>query len=327
MDYGLNGMRLPNQDDELVRRLCYRWLRALDTHNKWAKKAKQCVQFLEGEQWTEEEKAILKSMGRTALTLNKIAPLYRLVVGYQSSNRLDASFMPTSNAQSSEDVAEVLNNLDKSELNRIKMKFTDTDVFCDGLSTGRGFWDTELCFDDNELGELSCYAADPFSKYIDPDCKSYDLNCDKYGAAYIQDSVWTNLDAINDLYGSDAALAVQNIFSPGYNSSVLSYMSDFELSPERFFGGYEDEKDYADWTDVYYNDFIDHQAKNVRLLDTEYKMKSIMPCFVDLETGDKEPIPQEWIDDPSKIEKVMHYAEKIGNPLAIMKRPVNRVRF
>jgi len=326
MDFGINGLKLPKQDHEVVRKLCYRWIRALNPHNQWARQAKQCVQFLEGDQWTEQEKAALRQMRRSALTINKIAPLYRLVVGYQSSNRLDVNFMPTSDSQSSEDVATILNNVFKSEANRIDLQYTDTDVFCDGLSTGRGFWDTELSFENNDLGELEISCADPFSKYIDPDCSHYDLNDDKKGAAYIQDSVWTNIDAVNSKFGSEAALAVQNIMSPNYESSILSYMGDFEISPDRFFGQYADEKNMDNWSDVYHTDFIDHQAKQIRILDTQYKVETITPCFVDPETGDKEMIPKEWLEKPDVIDKVMAYAEKRGNPLKIVSKPIKRVR-
>lgn len=326
MGYGINGLMMPEQNHEIVRRLCYRWVRALNRHQDWAKVAKRCVEFLEGDQWTEEEKAILRSMRRTALTLNSIAPLYRLVMGYQSSNRLDVNFMPTSDSQASEDIATLLNNVFKSEANRTGLRFTDTDVFADGLSTGRGFWDIDLCFEDNELGEIDFHAADPFSKYIDPDCAHYDLNNNKHGAAYIQDSVWTNIDAINSKFGSDAALAVQNVMSPNYQSNILSYLGDFEVSPARYFGQYADEKDFADWTDVYHADFIDHQAKQIRIIDSEYKVETITPCFIDLETGDKEMIPKDWLEKPEIIDKVLDYAEKRGNPLKVMSRPVKRVR-
>jgi len=324
--YGIRGLRLPEQNDDLVRKMCYRWLRAMEPHNEWATVAKKCVEMLEGNQWSDEEKAALRAMRRTALTINSIAPLWRLVMGYQSSNRMDVSFMPTSDSVSSEDVATVLNNVFKSEANRMDLKYTDTDVFADGLSTGRGFWDISLCFDDNDLGETKITCEDPFATYIDPDCKSYDLSDNDYGASYIQKSVWTNLDSVNDKYGSEAALAVQNVMSPGYNSSILSYLGDYEISPQRFFGGYADEKDYGDWADVYYHDFIDTQAKQIRLIDSQHKIMKISPCFVDLETGDKEMIPQEWIDKPEIIEKVMKYAEQIGNPLKIVSRPVKRVR-
>lgn len=326
MGYGLKGMELPQQNDELVRRLAHRWLRAVEPHNKWAEVAKKCVQMLEGEQWTEEEKAALRQLRRTALTLNKIAPLYRLVMGYQSSNRLDISFLPTSDSASSEDVATVLNNIFKSEANRLDLGYTDTDVFADGLSTGRGFWDISLCFDDNELGELKISADDPFSVYVDPDCQHYNLSDNDKGASYIQESVWTNIDTVNERYGSAAALAVQNMMMPAYTSSTLSYLGDMDISPARFFGQYADAKDYGTWSDVFYNDFIDKQAKQTRLIDTQYKVTSIAPCFVDLETGDKEMVPTEWLKDPRKIEAALLYAQKKGNPLSIINRPTKRVR-
>ena len=59
MAYGINGLKLPEQNQEIVRRLCYRWVRALNRHQDWAQIAKRCVNFLEGDQWSEEEKAIL----------------------------------------------------------------------------------------------------------------------------------------------------------------------------------------------------------------------------------------------------------------------------
>jgi hypothetical protein len=323
MGYGLKGIELPQDNPELVRRLCYRWMRALDKHNDWAKTAKRCVEFLEGEQWTPEEKAILRQMRRTSLTLNEIAPLYRLVIGYQSSNRLDVSFLPTSDSVASEDIAAVLNNVHKSESNRCDLKFTDTDVFADGISTGRGYWDYQLCFKENDLGELKVEAKDPFSIFVDPDADTYELG---NSASTIQESVWTNIDSINERFGSDAAYAVQNLMSPNHNSNILSYFGDMEVSPKRFFGQVADDKDYGSWSDFYYQDFVDKQAKQIRLLSSQYKIESIVPCFVDLETGDKQAVPQEWLRNPQILEKILDYAQKIGNPVRIMNRPMKRVR-
>jgi len=326
MGYGVKGLILPPQNDEIVRRLAHRYLRAVEPHNKWATLAKRCVEMLEGEQWTEGEKAALRAMRRTALTLNGIAPLYRLIMGYQSSNRTDVEFLPTSDSQASENVADVLNNIFKSEANRCDLNYTDTDVFADGLSTGRGFWDITLDFENNELGEQKIVAKDPFSIFIDPDTQHYDLSHNDQGAGYIQESVWTNLDNVNEKYGSAAAMAVQNIMSPTYQSSVLSYLADFHVSPKTFFGGYADDKNYGAWSDVFYNDFIDMQAKQIRLLDSQYKMTVLAPCFVDLETGDKVEVPQEWIGRQDIMDKVMQHAAQLNNPLAVVTRPVKKVR-
>ena len=328
MGYGLKSS-LPEQDQELVHRLALRWIRAAGPHNEWAEIAKECTNFLEGRQWTLEQIAQMREIKRTALTINKIAPLFRLVMGYQSSNRMDITYLPTSDGASSEEVADLLKMIQKSEAGRIDLKFTDSEVFGDGITTGRGFWDARLCFEENDFGEVGVGCSDPFSTYIDPDCSHCDLNDYQNGAAYIQDSVWTDLDNIETLYGPEAAEQVEYQMSHNHASSLLHFLGEQDISPRRYFGNYADDKAYANWSDVYHMDFVDNQAKRFRLLDSQYYITRIMPCFVDLETGDKEAIPDDWMEDKNqwKIQKAMDYAENRGNPLKIVRRPVRRVRW
>lgn len=325
MAYGIGG-QLPPENPELVRKTSLRWLRAAGPHNKWAKKAKQCTEFLEGQMWTEEELAVMRDIKRSALTINKIAPLWRLVMGYQSSNRMDVTYLPTSDSQSSEDVAQVLTMMYKSEAGRCDLKFLDSEVFGDGLTTGRGFWDLRLCFEDNDFGEVKVKVDDPFNTYIDPDCGTYGL---EEGAAYVISSPWVQIDEIESLYGAAAAEAVQCLTSPTHSSNMLAFLGESDVSPQRFFGSYADDKAMNNWTDVYHTDFVDRQAKRIRLVDSQYKVTSVKPCFVDLETGAKEPVPDEWMlpENHHKIEKSLAYAEKLGNPLKVVIRPVKRVRW
>lgn len=325
MGYGLNKV-LPEQNAELVRRLGLRWLRAAGPHNEWAKGAKQCVDFLEGRQYTEAELKAMADVKRAALTLNAINPLYRLVMGYQTANRLDINFLPTSDSQSSQETADILNAVMKAEGGRTDLKFVDTEVFSDGLSTGRGFFDIRLCFEQNDFGEANPVASDPFSTYIDPDCNTYDLND---SAAYIQDSVWTDIDKIAAMFGSEAAEAVQGLTNSTFQSSMFSYMGENEISPSRFFGQYMDDKSFKNWDDIFHNDFVDRQAKRVRLLDSQYRVKTLTPCFIDLETGDKQAIPEEWMkpENQYKIQACLDHAQQTNNPLKIAHRYIERVRW
>lgn len=333
--YGLiPNRRMPAQDTELVRRLALRYLRAADPHQSWARTAKECVNFLEGRQWTPEQIAEMRRNKRTTLTINRIAALYRLVMGYQSSNRMDISFLAQDDALSTDSVSKVLSNLAKTEGNRMDLAYHDTEVFSDGMTTGRGWWDLRLDFTENDLGEMVARADDPFSIYVDPDAQRYDLQ----DAAYIQESRWVSIEQIGDCYGKQAAETVKNLISPNYNSYLLAGLGFDEIAPARFFGQFQDDKS-MNWNDVFYTDFVDYQAKRLRLIDTQYMMTSVKPCFVDLETGDFEPIPDEWLPrqtekgfDPNtegagKIEKCMLYAEKLGNPMRIVERPVRRVRW
>jgi hypothetical protein len=323
--YGLS-VNLPAENPELIRRLSLRWMRAAGPHNEWAKIAKQCVDFLEGRQWTEEAKAAMRDMKRSALTLNMIQPLWRLVMGYQSANRQDVTYLPTSDSQSSEDVAELLSALYKAEAGRMDLKFTDSEVFADGLTGGRGWWDHRLDFEKNDFGEIKATASDPFAVYVDPDCNTYDI---ENSAAYIQESVWTDIDNVNSMYGPRAAEAVENLMSPAFTSSILSFLGEQDISPKRYFGQYADDKAMGNWSDVYHTDFVDRQAKRLRLLDTQYKVTTIQPCFVDLETGDKLPIPDEWLqkENQYKIQACLDHAQQLNNQLKIVNRPVKRVRW
>lgn len=325
MGYGL-VRAIPDQDAELVRRLSLRWLRAVEPHNKWAKTAKTCTNFLEGEHWTEEEKAILTEIKRSALTLNKIAPLWRLVMGYQTSNRLDINYVPTSDSQSSEGVGQVLQNVYKAEAGRTDLKFIDSEVFGDGLTTGRGFWDIRLDFENNDFGEVKPITNDPFSIYIDPDCNTYDLN---ESAAYVQESVWTDIDKVNELFGPAAAEQVECMTSVSHQSQLLYFLGEQDISPHRFFGQYADDKAMGNWSDVYHTDFVDRQAKRLRLLDSQYKITRIQPCFIDLETGTKAPIPDDWMipENQFKIQAFLDHAEQLNNKVKIAHRPVKRIRW
>lgn len=324
MGYGVKG--LPKENTELVRRLSLRWLRAASPHNKWATIGKKCTDMIEGRQWTDQEKAILNEVRRSSITINKIAPLWRLVMGYQSSNRMDISYMPTSDSISSEAIAEILTALTKAEAGRTDLKFADSEVFADGLTTGRGFWDMRLCFEENDFGEVKVVADDPFTIYIDPDANTYDLN---QSAAYIQGSVWTDIDHVNSVYGSEAAYAVENLASQHHQSQLLHFLGESDVSPSRYFGSYADDKAMGNWADVYHTDFIDKQAKRVRLLDSQYVVKKIHPCFLDLETGDKQAIPEDWLkpENHYKIEAALSHAQALNNPVKIVQRPVKRIRW
>ena len=315
---------LPPENPDLVRRLSQRWMRAVRPHNIWAKTAKECTDFLEGRQWSPEAQAEMDRMKRPTIKINKIAPLWRLVMGYQTSNRFDATFLPTSDSQSSEDLADCLSNVWKTEGNRMDMPFVDSDVFADGITTGRGFWDMRLSFEDNDLGEMAIKCDDPFSIYMDPDGSEYDL--EKNG--YIQESRWASLEEIGTCYGKKAADSASNILSPTYGSTLVYSMGLQDVSPSRFYGQYENDKS-MNWNDVYYQDFVDNQAKSLRLIDTQYKIARVVPCFVDLETGDYEPVPDDWFqpENKSKIQACLDYGNALGNPIEIRQKMVRKVRW
>jgi len=315
---------MPQQDQYRAQILVDRWVRDAEALQQWSPLAKECVEFVEGKQWNDADIKHFDNIGRPRVTINKINRLLRLVYGYYSGNRTDISFTPGDDSLATEQVAQVLSKLYAQETGANKTIFEDAQVFLDGMSTGRGFWDIRQNFERNDLGETVAVALDPFSTYLQNDADSYDTQ--KHSR--ISTSRWVSLDDIGTEYGEMAAEAVQQVVSgDGWRSFPQSYYWDAteEVTPVRKFGGETGPDGLSEWWVQRQSYLVDDYLKNVRILDMQYKVRQRAACFVDLETGDWKRIPEHWDDD--KIGKVLYHAEKLRNPVKVVQRVVNRIRW
>lgn len=300
-----------------------RFLRAAAPHRKWAETGKVCQDFFEGRQWTDEQIAQLKKDARPILVLNKIAPLIRLVSGYQRNNRTDINYLPTNDMTASEDAADVLGQVTKSVSNLNRLPYRDSEVFYDGIITGRGWWDYRLNFEKNDFGDIKITVSDPFSTYVDPDASTYDLN---ETANYICESRWTSVEEVEFNYGQAVATELRNRDNGGYSQfwgSRFGGMGE-EVSPIRNFGMVANEYGLSA-NDLYYTDFVDTYQKRLRLIDMQYYITEWARHFIDLETGDSTAIPERWDDE--KIKKCLLYAEQLKQKVVVDWRKHKRVRW
>lgn len=314
--------RLPVQDWTKVLLLSEKWHRAAWAHSPWAERAKTCVDFFEGRQWTEKQLAERK--GRPSFKWNMIAPLVRLILGYHGNNKTDITFQPGSDARSSEEVAQVLSRVEKAIATGSGLEFVDVEVFLDGLVGGRGYYDTRLDFKDNDLGEIKTKALDPFSTYIDPDADTYNLN---ETAGYLHQARWTSIDEIEGALGKRVAELVRP-FTMGQTpvAPLASYAINDEITPVRSFGEKEDMA--TEWWETFYSlagNFVDTHRKTIRVVETQWKVRERRNVIIDLETGDKKTLPENW--GREKIEKVLLYCETVGNPCIVQPRMVERIHW
>lgn len=322
--YGIfPAQQIPQQNFETIRILMERWLRASIPHRRWADQGKICTDFFEGRQWTDEQIAQLKKDMRPVLSLNKIGALMRLVSGYQRNNRTDIDYVPTNDMSSSEDIADVLSMVTKSVSTTNLLQYTDSEVFYDGIITGRGWWDYRLNFENNDFGDVKITVGDPFSIYVDPDANTYNLN---ESANYITESRWTSIDEIEFNYGKPIA---DQLLSKAYWGTTSDFLGGpyglmEEVSPQRNFAMLANEYGMSA-TDLYYTEFVDTYQKRIRLTDTQYYITEWCRHFVDLETGDTKAIPPSWSDD--KINKCLLYAQSLKQQLTVDWRKRKRVRW
>jgi hypothetical protein len=304
--------------------LAERWQRASAAHAKWAERAKVGFDFFEGRQYTQSQMAALKRQGRPYFKFNIIAPLVRLVQGYQGNNKTDITFKPGNDARATRAIADVLGKVEKCEASSSLLEFVDCEVFLDGLVGGRGFYDSRLEFDQNILGELVTKASDPFQTYPDPDGDTYDLY--KSGS-YIQTAKMVSVDEVEAGFGKQIAQMIRP-FTMGQTplAPISSLVVQDEITPIRTFGEREDL--ITDWWDQFYalsGDFVDTYRKTIRLIETQYKVREQRNVLFDLETGDWKALPDDWDDE--KIAKAVLYCEQLGNPVVPQRTMVERVHW
>lgn len=322
----------PYQNAETVLLMADRHLRATAAMESWAITAKRCVDYTEGKQWTEQQLMRLDQEDRPGLTFNKIAPLVRLVLGYHRNNRMDAKFMPGFDGTGIEKVATALTQLNKQISQANHEPYVDTEVMMDGIICGRGFYDQRLDFEHNDFGELAISARDPFSIKLDPEGEDYDIN----KSTFVMEDRWISIEEIEFLYGAGAAALLAPLIRGGqYLGGIPNSLIEFSdaIMPWRTFGGSSNSMYGTGYQamEAYLVNAYDRARKVIRLTDCQHYIRVMMRCFIDLETGDRVPIPDNFSFE--QIQKVLLYAktkyESRGqsSPLRVQVRPVRRVKW
>ncbi len=315
--------KVPVQDPFKVLLLAERWQRASHAHQGWAERALRSFDFFEGRQYSAAQIAKLAGQGRPSFKFNIIGSLVRLVLGYQGNHKTDITFQPGNDARSSENVATALSALEKAIATGCGLQYTDVEVFLDGLVGGRGFYDTRLDFENNDFGEVSTRASDPFATKIDPDADTYDLN---KSASYVMTDKMVSIDELEAAFGKGTTDLIRP-FTMGQTpvAPISSMAVNDDLTPLRYFG---EREDATDWWDQYYGmmgDFVDTYRKTIRIIEAQYKIREPRNVIIDLETGDKKTLPENWNEE--KIAKTLFYCQQIGNPCVVENRMVQRVHW
>lgn len=311
------------QNYEVIEGQLQRYSLAMPGHNEWATGAKQCVDFLEGRQWSEEQKAILEDEGRPALTLNKMASLFRLLQGFFRQNKYDIKFLPGVDAVSTKEMSDILSAAGKqiSEMNQ--GEWNDAEVFQDGMTGGRGFFDVRLDFQKNRLGDVKETVLDPFATIIDPEASTYNPE----GWNYWMYSEWVSPV---DIYLLHKAPALRELYNAGSNIPVLgNHYGQTELvTPPRNFG--MDDfflTGYDSMVNMYSSPFdhVNRHRKLVRKLDCQHRMLARVNLLVDMSTGAEVVIPETWT--PEKIRRILQWAQSRNLPMTILTETRKRIRW
>lgn len=320
--YPMASRGLPDQDWNMIMLLATRFMRARDGMRPWAEKARQCVDFFEGRQWTEADLKKLEDEKRPALVINKILPLVNLVIGYHLNNPSADKFLPGNDGTGTAEIAAAITMVSQQIDEQNEAEYIDTEVFLDGILTGRGYYDHRLDFEKNALGTTKVGALDPFSCYPDPDASGYDLNTGNYFITTRRISY----DEARFLYGPQVAEALYSMVGQQRgNMPVGVHDYSDEITPWRYFGGDESNRLlWSQFSDVAL-DRIDLQRHTLTLFDMQHYVRVPRWMFVDLETGDQRPVPDSW--GPERIERLLMWAAQEGQQIIVQQKMVRRLRW
>jgi len=269
---------------EVANKNWQRYIRARDAgHTDYIDIAKKCNNFYMGEQWSQKDLDALKATGRPALTINQILPTINAILGEQANKRLDIRFLP--NEDGDIETATVLTKLARQISTSNNLDYVESQVFADGIIEERGYFDIRMDFSNNIQGDIKITSVDPRTVVLDPDAREYDP--DTWSDVIV--SKWMTLNEIELTYGKEKRKEVENRVAIGDtqgNDSVTYITTDLDT--------------FGDSTKTSYLDTYDENGRKigkVRVIDRQCKRIKKIRVFVDLNTGDTRPVPDNWSEE------------------------------
>jgi len=291
-----------NAEEALAQWTRYQFVRD-HGHADYVDKANTCEHFFAGQQWDQNDLALLKAQKRPALTINKILSTIGNVMGEQIQNRSDISFRPRSGAPN--ETADILTKVFRQIADSNQLDWKRSDMFADGAITSRGYLDIRLDFTDSMMGEIRIEHLNPKNVLVDPDAEEYDP--DSWNDVFL--TKWMTWEDIKLLYNAADAELLKN---RGSSSFQYGYDS-IERERDRF-GLNVENATYASADD------LTEVSRNIRVIERQHKKLTRQLHFVDLQTGDMRPVPDNWTEEKRR-------AVAAEYNLGITKKLVKRIRW
>lgn len=169
----------PGDETAIVSEVIRLFQTARSGEDECRKMANESEDFYAGKQWDPKIKKELELADRAALTMNEIEPKIDLLSGYQRQNRSDIKYLPVE--EGDQRVVDILNTVVTNILDQCNYEHEETNVFDDGMITGRGFFHAYVDYDKNPLGDIVVEQFPQSDCYLGPhkrvDCKDLEYLC------------------------------------------------------------------------------------------------------------------------------------------------------
>ena len=267
----------------------------------WIKEAQRACAFKAGDQWSDQEKAALKEMGREPMVWNYIHAMIELIVGILTQNNIDIRIAPVDSTDGF--LCEVLEKLVAwIEDNQTDAKILDAEAFEDSVTTGRGFRSVDIQpRPENPTEVLFIEECAPFWQVkIDPGSRKQDLS----DARYVVIEKWVTLEDFKLRYPEHADKVADIFFA--HDTNLYSSQNGYDwLDPT-----ISQHDDYSDG----FVDYYDFENRRVLVCHVEY-----------FENYDR----YFWVDqtDPARTQEITAEEAKSYPKNEIIKTPGKKIKW
>lgn len=254
------------------------------TEKKWRKQAMDEWKYFSGEDqgWDEQgDRAALEAARRPALTLNRIAPILRLIQGARPDT--ETTFLPEEGNDL--DTAEILNDCKKHVEKINHWGFLENDLFMRGLIFRRCPVGIYPDYRRDPRGEIGLRVRDPFTFYLDPEAKEKDRSDANH--LFIELNI-TLEDAKKTWPGKEGEL--ERLVSEGESSFTSGG------SPTRDTGMADEYQDPA-------SNYYDITNQKLKVYYHWWKMQHVSTKVLDLESAEVTDDRRPWREVQDEIKK------------------------
>lgn len=181
----MGGMTDDDEDDGAVDRVRKARKEADESgQSQWREDARMWYDFVAGEQWSEQDRAMLEAQLRAPVSFNRIGPMVDSVSGSEVNNRQQVQYIPRTLGDKR--LNEVLTGAADYVRDNCDAEDEESDAFVDAVICGVGVTETRIDYEQDPEGAVLVERRDPLHMRWDPGAKKRNL----------MDRKWQQYDAL-----------------------------------------------------------------------------------------------------------------------------------